>query len=75
MVKVFVQLKPNFINLPERATSHPSVVENATLFPFFRRARHAGDGTHIPCIVNANLAPRFRNRKGELSPTIFISVY
>jgi hypothetical protein len=64
MVAVFIGLKPDLIVLPVKATAHPSVVKNPKMFPFFQRARHAGDGTHVPCIVDSNLSARFRNRKG-----------
>lgn len=55
----YVKLPP--VETPEEIRNNPK------LFPYFEKCLGAVDGSHIDAHVPAELAPRYRNRKGRLS--------
>lgn len=54
---------------PKIVAAEISAMEG-TLYPYFKDAIGALDGTHIPAKVPAQDVARFRNRKGEVSQNI-----
>jgi hypothetical protein len=58
---------------PPNPTTSPYILDNPKLFPFFKYAIGAIDGSHIPVHVRDQDAPRYRNRKGWLSQNVLAS--
>ncbi|KAL5548297.1 hypothetical protein UlMin_003528 [Ulmus minor] len=59
-----VQLASRFIVPPDFDDVSTVIAENRRFFPYFQGCVGAIDGTHIPCVVDADVAAAYRNRKG-----------
>ncbi|KAL5553936.1 hypothetical protein UlMin_041337 [Ulmus minor] len=57
-------LAPRLIGPPDFVHTASKIENNPNFFPYFRDCIGAMDGTHVMCIVDADLQAAFRNRKG-----------
>ncbi|KAL5568920.1 hypothetical protein UlMin_025495 [Ulmus minor] len=69
-----VRLAPQFIGPPDFDNIPPVITNNPNYFPYFQDCIGAIDGTHIPCIIVANLQVAYRNRKGFTSQNVLAIV-
>ncbi|KAL5552247.1 hypothetical protein UlMin_002423 [Ulmus minor] len=60
-----VQLASRFIVPPDFDAVSTVIADNRRFFPYFQGCVGAIDGTHIPCVVDADVAAAYRNRKGH----------
>ena len=66
-----IKLSKENIHFPDPTIIAPEILERpGTLYPYFKDAIGAADGTHIPARVPAEEVPRFRNRKGQISQNV-----
>lgn len=60
-----------YVSLPTSSTPCPPEIRQVSKFwPFFKDGLGAIDGTHILAHPSADIAPRFRNRKGQISQNV-----
>ncbi|KAL5576094.1 hypothetical protein UlMin_017793 [Ulmus minor] len=69
-----VCLAPQLIGPPDFDNIPPVIANNSKYFSYFRDCVGAINGTHIPCIVEANLQADYRNRKGFTSQNVLAVV-
>ncbi|KAL5550387.1 hypothetical protein UlMin_000563 [Ulmus minor] len=69
-----VQLASRFIVPPDFDDVSTVIAENRRFSPYFRGCVGAIDGTHIPCVVDADVAAAYRNRKGFTSQNVMAVV-
>ncbi|KAL5564355.1 hypothetical protein UlMin_027519 [Ulmus minor] len=69
-----VQLASRFIVPPDFDDVSTVIAENRRFFPYFQGCVGAIDGTHIPCVVDADVAAAYRNRKGFTSQNVMAVV-
>ena len=66
-----VILSSENINLPDPNIIAPEILQKeGKLYPYFKDAIGAADGTHIPARVSAEDMSRFRNRKGDITQNV-----
>jgi hypothetical protein len=60
---------PKHLHLPPDETP-PEIKENSKLYPYFRNARGAIDGSHFHAWVLSEAMARYRNRKGFVGQNV-----
>ncbi|KAL5578403.1 hypothetical protein UlMin_020102 [Ulmus minor] len=69
-----VQLASRFIVPPDFNDVSTVIAKNQRFFPYFQGCVGAIDGTHIPCVVDSDVAAAYRNRKGFTSQNVMAVV-
>ena len=60
-----------YVKLPTQNThSHEIILNDLSLYPYFKDCIGAINGTHIPAFVYENECPPFHNHKGEISQNV-----